>query len=555
MGLTQYEERIQSLFITKIKNNVGAYAVTLLIQGEEHIITIDDLIACKKNGHPAFSKSRLEELWLILLEKAWAKINGNYMNTWLGTPQEAFWSFSRAPCVYEYNLSLKNQIDKYRIWNIIIQAFNNKWVICTNTDELGKKRSDELGLVSLHAYSILKIFSFKNLKLLKLRNPWGDKEWKGDYSNHSILWTDELKSTIGKEDLICKKGTFFLKYEDFLNYFPWTYICQIEDNYFYNISKFKYDKKFMTAFIEVKENTKCFLTLHQPQKRFNQDIIKFEIPLGIIIVFKFENNENILIKSEMGNTEKIVIELILTKGYYKLFFRSLWNYNTEPIYNVSTYSDNPIPIYKFPKEYVEEDWIEKILIRMAKNSTNLKYHKKNSISSYVLKETSLGYGIYYFENKSVDVMNAKVEIQEIHGARILNKTDINIQPGSYKIILLEVLEHDWSISSVLSVSFQTIYRDLFNSKYHLSEKYYMEKGLKVFVIKENGFFIITENKSIYKYNGTFIFPEGCSILNEELGEDLKYQFTTNSNSFNYIKVLNNNELNNLEFQKKFIKIL
>jgi calpain-15 len=49
--------------------------------------------------------------------------------------------------------------------------------------------------------------------LLKLRNPWGEKEWNGDWSDTSPKWTAELKKSLGftaGED-----GTFFMALEDF----------------------------------------------------------------------------------------------------------------------------------------------------------------------------------------------------------------------------------------------------------------------------------------------------------------------------------------------------
>jgi hypothetical protein len=33
----------------------------------------------------------------------------------------------------------------------------------------------------------------KPVKLVKMRNPWGEGEWKGDWSDKSDLWTDELR--------------------------------------------------------------------------------------------------------------------------------------------------------------------------------------------------------------------------------------------------------------------------------------------------------------------------------------------------------------------------
>jgi Calpain family cysteine protease len=39
-----------------------------------------------------------------------------------------------------------------------------------------------------------------NVKLLKLRNPWGCGEWNGDWSDNSNKWTDEFKQQLGVEN-------------------------------------------------------------------------------------------------------------------------------------------------------------------------------------------------------------------------------------------------------------------------------------------------------------------------------------------------------------------
>jgi calpain-15 len=54
------------------------------------------------------------------------------------------------------------------------------------------------GLEPGHAYSLLKVYDITHptkgeLTLLKIRNPWGNKEWNGDWSDGSNLWTEELK--------------------------------------------------------------------------------------------------------------------------------------------------------------------------------------------------------------------------------------------------------------------------------------------------------------------------------------------------------------------------
>ena len=54
----------------------------------------------------------------------------------------------------------------------------------------------EGGIVSGHAYAILDVREVQRNgkeRILKLRNPWGSKEWEGDWSDKSSKWTPELK--------------------------------------------------------------------------------------------------------------------------------------------------------------------------------------------------------------------------------------------------------------------------------------------------------------------------------------------------------------------------
>ena len=94
----------------------------------------------------------------------------------------------------------------------------------------GENRNDE-GVISGHAYSLISIheiqFEGRELKLLKLRNPWGSGEWQGDWSDKSELWTPALKKKVGFSDV--DDGVFFIELEDYLQHFSWTSVC-VENN-------------------------------------------------------------------------------------------------------------------------------------------------------------------------------------------------------------------------------------------------------------------------------------------------------------------------------------
>ena len=57
---------------------------------------------------------------------------------------------------------------------------------------------EELGLVAAHSYGLLQAITVtdengEEIRLVQLRNPWGDFEWNGDWSDNSELWTEDIK--------------------------------------------------------------------------------------------------------------------------------------------------------------------------------------------------------------------------------------------------------------------------------------------------------------------------------------------------------------------------
>jgi len=50
-----------------------------------------------------------------------------------------------------------------------------------------------IGLESDHAYSILDARQVNSQRLVRLRNPWGEKEWKGALTENWTKWPKTLK--------------------------------------------------------------------------------------------------------------------------------------------------------------------------------------------------------------------------------------------------------------------------------------------------------------------------------------------------------------------------
>lgn len=93
---TENPVRIRKLFLTEQINSAGAYAINLTKNGVKKMVVVDSYIPCLHN-QPCFSAANGNELWVILLEKAWAKVHGSYHRIIGGQCHETFRDLLGAP--------------------------------------------------------------------------------------------------------------------------------------------------------------------------------------------------------------------------------------------------------------------------------------------------------------------------------------------------------------------------------------------------------------------------------------------------------------------------
>ena len=102
-AIAEYPERIDKIFITEEVNEAGCYAVQFYINGEMRTVVVDDYFPFDAGADRwAFSQSsktsdRHNEIWVLILEKAWAKIFGNYQRIEAGSSGEAMYPLTGCP--------------------------------------------------------------------------------------------------------------------------------------------------------------------------------------------------------------------------------------------------------------------------------------------------------------------------------------------------------------------------------------------------------------------------------------------------------------------------
>lgn len=225
-SLARKPELIKSIFKTKSMNPYGFYEIYYYEGTERKIMFVDDYIPYDtKEKKPYFARANGNELWCILLEKALAKYENGYSNIHCGNSMCAFQFFTGACSRWVKSIN-------YSIWDdLLYAAKNNHLMVCGSKGEDHSIQND-MGIFNQHCYSLLDVreYIYENgtsLKLLKLRNPWGYGEYKGDFSDNSNLWTEELKRHFDYDEVKGENGIFLIPYETFLNCYKDVTICYI----------------------------------------------------------------------------------------------------------------------------------------------------------------------------------------------------------------------------------------------------------------------------------------------------------------------------------------
>jgi calpain-15 len=237
--LAEAENAVEALFVKgKESDEHGVYVVRLCIQGHWRSIVLDEQLPCfpdmQQRGQPVFSRGKGPELWVMLVEKAWAKVHGSYQTIVSGLPGECLTNLTGAPCSFLPH-------DDAALWEKVYEATTNDpaftskgWFVVALLPSDPEYDLEVLGLVAGHAYGVLDARQLAAptpgappIHLLQLRNPWGSFEWTGDYGPTSALWTPEVRAQmVGVPADAPEDGSFWMTVQDFAKYFAGVQICR-----------------------------------------------------------------------------------------------------------------------------------------------------------------------------------------------------------------------------------------------------------------------------------------------------------------------------------------
>ena len=450
-AMTNIPQLICQLFRSFQLSKNGCYEIGLNIEGEWEIVLLDDYFPCsKKTRVPIFAKPNGPELWVMLLEKAWAKINGGYLNITGGYASEVLSTFTSFP-IETFDLNIKD-IDL--IWNEFTKAFKEGHIItcCSKFDN----EIEKYGLVSGHTFTVTNLVegyvSKKYTRLIRLRNPWGYKEWIGDWSDHSKLWTEEAKKELNINLNIEDDGEFFMSFEDFFKFFLVVDVCRVTNPQCVKSYKIPFEHVYMPNVFEFQifNKTKIIISALKKNYRFHRSLpTNSELNINLILIKKNIDKDNKTkfryISSTNKNEGNPFLNLELTVGYYLLYVHCNYNSsNFDKIRKVNLYISAD-KYFFFDYKNIDKDFslLKYIIYGMNREKieqlSELENNEFPTLTSNKFEKTTFGYLIIKNNTQKDLRLNIKnnclnYELFYPFGYNTLNIETI-LYPGQYEVFV------------------------------------------------------------------------------------------------------------------------
>eukprot|EP00752_Nemacystus_decipiens_P004063 g3721.t1 len=249
---------IENLFASEPDDFVryGVYTCRFYKNGEWQEVVTDTRIPCanhsKSNGDgvllgqkvpggptPMYGHGlNLNEQWVSMLEKAYAKLHGTYESLNGGSVGEALVDLTGGCCekISFTNDRVKLMIEDGSLWETLRRHVCPEYVVaCVQVDpNRGTCLDNDTGILINHAYGVADMKECSGFRLVRMRNPWSHGEWKGDWSDASTLWEDypEVYNEVSCDSKTpwqrdSNDGTFWMVFSDFVRLFTKVYLCRV----------------------------------------------------------------------------------------------------------------------------------------------------------------------------------------------------------------------------------------------------------------------------------------------------------------------------------------
>ncbi|XP_007460198.1 PREDICTED: calpain-3 isoform X6 [Lipotes vexillifer] len=212
------------------ENYAGIFHFQFWRYGDWVDVVIDDCLPTYNNELVFTKSNHHNEFWSALLEKAYAKLHGSYEALKGGNTTEAMEDFTGG--VTEFFEIKDAPRDMYKIMKKAIERGSLMGCSIDTIVPVQYETRMACGLVKGHAYSVTgleeALYKGEKVKLVRLRNPWGQVEWNGSWSDSWKDWSFVDKNEKARlQHQVTEDGEFWMSYDDFIYHFTKLEICNL----------------------------------------------------------------------------------------------------------------------------------------------------------------------------------------------------------------------------------------------------------------------------------------------------------------------------------------
>ncbi|XP_064020936.1 calpain-10 isoform X3 [Pogoniulus pusillus] len=199
-------------------------------------VTIDDRLPCL-GGKLCFSQCQTEDLfWLPLLEKAYAKVHGSYEQLWAGQVADALVDLTGGIAerwtLKDPGRNAEKEKTGLVLEKAVFRRLMNLKEQCVISCAVLNSRQGTSELGEFHAFIVIDTLNLsevsgKEVFLLRIRNPWGRRCWKGPWCEGGQGWNQldpvlasQLLSQIQEGEFWVDEDEFFREFDEITMGFP-----------------------------------------------------------------------------------------------------------------------------------------------------------------------------------------------------------------------------------------------------------------------------------------------------------------------------------------------
>ena len=389
------------------------------VSGIWEVVSVDKYVpvylAGNTKGVESFARPYKNVSFGPLIEKAYAKMYGSYASLHGGLISEALFDLTGCP-VETISITSNDAIDD--LWVRLVSFQDNKFLIGAATE------SDDNGLVGMHAYSVIDLIELYNVqvgrqsritdflnpqsklvtqttrsvRLVQLRNPWGKKEWQGDWSGQSDKWTQKILNEIPNFNARNQKGKFWMEFDEFTKKFSEIEVAKTHANWVsrelrdvavISFATLLGSKLIPTYKIYATSNQWTYISVIQPSVR-GRTSAKYA-PVHIILL---TSQGNILYAGTLGEMERITtLETMLEKGieYDMILFSSTDLKSCIRIFSSQAITCTSSTRAGIPNSMFERIFTEKLPLQQVVDISPTCYmqiHSNKSLAAFILTSSA-----------------------------------------------------------------------------------------------------------------------------------------------------------------------